>query len=115
MQPLQHCIGPTIRIGREILCLQYAGFFLSMILNTDIHYLRPIFLLNYRLKFRYKLGENISLFDFFFNFSLVIFGVWGSLRIRVIIQIYLLLISYYLLLKYVLFASLKVRGAQQLP
>ena len=27
MQPLQHCIGPTIRIGREILCLPYAGFF----------------------------------------------------------------------------------------
>ena len=27
MQPLQNCIGPTIRIGREILCLPYAGFF----------------------------------------------------------------------------------------
>ena len=26
MQPLQYCIGPTIRIGREILCLPYAGF-----------------------------------------------------------------------------------------
>ena len=26
-QPLQNCIGPTIRIGREILCLPYAGFF----------------------------------------------------------------------------------------
>ena len=26
MQPLQNCIGPTIRIGREILCLPYAGF-----------------------------------------------------------------------------------------
>ena len=26
MQPLQICIGPTIRIGREILCLPYAGF-----------------------------------------------------------------------------------------
>ena len=25
-QPLQNCIGPTIRIGREILCLPYAGF-----------------------------------------------------------------------------------------
>ena len=27
VQPLQNCIGPTIRIGREILCLPYAGFF----------------------------------------------------------------------------------------
>ena len=26
MQPFQNCIGPTIRIGREILCLLYAGF-----------------------------------------------------------------------------------------
>ena len=26
MQPLENCIGPTIRIGREILCLPYAGF-----------------------------------------------------------------------------------------
>ena len=26
-QPLQNCIGPTIRIGREIRCLPYAGFF----------------------------------------------------------------------------------------
>ena len=27
MQPLENCIGPTIRIIREILCLPYAGFF----------------------------------------------------------------------------------------
>ena len=27
MQPLQICIGPTIRIGQEIWCLLYAGFF----------------------------------------------------------------------------------------
>ena len=26
MQPLQICIGPTIRIGRESWCLLYAGF-----------------------------------------------------------------------------------------
>ena len=26
MQSLQNCIGPTIRIGREILCLPYEGF-----------------------------------------------------------------------------------------
>ena len=25
MQPLKNCIGPTIRIGQEILCLPYAG------------------------------------------------------------------------------------------
>ena len=27
MQLLQNCIGPTIRIGQEILCLPYVGFF----------------------------------------------------------------------------------------
>ena len=27
MQPLQICIGPSIRIGRESWCLPYAGFF----------------------------------------------------------------------------------------
>ena len=27
MQPLQICIGPAIRIGRESWCLPYAGFF----------------------------------------------------------------------------------------
>ena len=26
MQPLQICIGPIIRIGRETWCLPYAGF-----------------------------------------------------------------------------------------
>ena len=26
-QPLQNCIGPTIRIGQESWCLAYAGFF----------------------------------------------------------------------------------------
>ena len=29
MQPLQICIGPIIRIGRESWCLPYAGFFLN--------------------------------------------------------------------------------------
>ena len=28
MQPLQICIGPIIRIGRESWCLPYAGFFI---------------------------------------------------------------------------------------
>ena len=28
-QPLQNYIGPTIRIGREILCLPYAGFLID--------------------------------------------------------------------------------------
>ena len=30
-QPLQICIGPSIRIGRESWCLPYAGFFSSEI------------------------------------------------------------------------------------
>ena len=29
MQPLQNCIGPTIRIGRESWCLPYGGFFMK--------------------------------------------------------------------------------------
>ena len=36
MQPLQNCIGPTIRIGREILCLPYAGFFFNDITQTFV-------------------------------------------------------------------------------
>ena len=30
MQPLKICICPSIRIGREIWCLPYAGFLLSI-------------------------------------------------------------------------------------
>ena len=33
MQPLQICIGPTIRIGRESWGLPYAGFFCLTIKN----------------------------------------------------------------------------------
>ena len=33
MQPLQNCIGPTIRLGREILCLPFAGFFVILLLT----------------------------------------------------------------------------------
>ena len=31
-QLLQNCIGPTIRIGQEILCVLYAGFFFKYLL-----------------------------------------------------------------------------------
>ena len=34
MQPLQVCIGPIIRIGRESWCLPYAGFFMMMMMTT---------------------------------------------------------------------------------
>ena len=37
MQPLQNCIGPTIRIGREILCLPYVGFFICAV-GHDVMY-----------------------------------------------------------------------------
>ena len=30
MQTLEICISPTIRIGREIQCLPYAGFYISL-------------------------------------------------------------------------------------
>ena len=52
MQPLQICIGPIIRIGRESWCLPYAGFFYTitlvvgclMQLNTSMDkYLKPFF------------------------------------------------------------------------
>ena len=36
MQPLQNCIGPTIRIGREILCLPYAGFFILILFSDKV-------------------------------------------------------------------------------
>ena len=35
MQPLQICIGPIIRIGRESWCLPYAGFFKHPLENED--------------------------------------------------------------------------------
>ena len=38
MQPLQNCIGPTIRIGREILCLPYAGFLLLGCFQQSFQY-----------------------------------------------------------------------------
>ena len=36
MQPLQNCIGPTICIGWEILCLPYAGFFSPGLWGGDV-------------------------------------------------------------------------------
>ena len=37
MKPLKNCVGPTIRIGREIHCLPYAGFFETyLILDGEI-------------------------------------------------------------------------------
>ena len=33
MQPLQICIGTTIRIGRESWCLPYAGFFFDKVIK----------------------------------------------------------------------------------
>ena len=36
MQPTQNCIGPSIRIGREILGLPYAGFF-NQVLHVRCH------------------------------------------------------------------------------
>ena len=32
-QPLQICIGPTVRIGRESWCLPYAGFIKQKLFN----------------------------------------------------------------------------------
>ena len=46
MQPLQICIGPTIRIGRESWCLPYAGFFtwkLELLQLWTTVSIRPVF------------------------------------------------------------------------
>ena len=32
----QNCIGPTIRIGREIHCLPYAGFFIVVSITIQL-------------------------------------------------------------------------------
>ena len=39
MQPLQICIGPIIRIGRESWCLPYAGFFNRGPANYEVIFL----------------------------------------------------------------------------
>ena len=36
MRPLQFCIGPTIRIGRESWCLPYAGFFCLFLYSVSL-------------------------------------------------------------------------------
>ena len=41
-QPLQNCKGPTIRIGREILCLPYAGFLKLVHFQHCIHFCRVL-------------------------------------------------------------------------
>ena len=57
MQPLQNCIGPTIHIGREILCLPYAGFFMYTV-ATDCVSKRLISPHN-RSKFVLKRGSSL--------------------------------------------------------
>ena len=44
MQPLQICIGPIIRIGRESWCLPYAGFFSLSMKNKFVSLLFAVFL-----------------------------------------------------------------------
>ena len=57
MQTLKICSGPTIRIGQEILCFPYAGFFL---------YVEPILFqiieqnLSYKKKSRIRETSNLS-------------------------------------------------------
>ena len=52
MQPLKNCIGPTTRIGREILCLPYAGCF-SELFN------REYFSLAFRIKNTHQKATNL--------------------------------------------------------
>ena len=62
MQPLQICISPTIRIGRESWCLPYAGFLLEGVTvkidmnnrqNWVIHFGSAINLTKYNITFLY--------------------------------------------------------------
>ena len=41
MQPLQICIGPIIRIGRESWCLPYAGFFITDFVYQGCYFFVP--------------------------------------------------------------------------
>ena len=54
-QPLQICIGPSIRIGRESWCLLYAGFFsFGLFLSFN------------------KMSSAVFLFDKFFSFQFLV-------------------------------------------
>ena len=55
MQPLRNCNGPTIRIGREILCLPYAGFFFFNITILSIVILQGMILRRYIGTFTFQL------------------------------------------------------------
>ena len=46
MQLLKNCIGPTIRIGREILCLLYAGFYFYFGTSTKAIVMKKEFQIN---------------------------------------------------------------------
>ena len=42
MQPLQNCIGPTIRIGRESWCLPYAEFLFLLLRVSWVSWARGV-------------------------------------------------------------------------
>ena len=46
MQPVKNCIGPTIRIGQEILCIPYAGFFWYTVHSTKQNYITKLGVVN---------------------------------------------------------------------
>ena len=52
MQPLQICIGPNIRIGRESWCLSYAGFLRTVIALG--YFLRCFFFINWVIRYVLK-------------------------------------------------------------
>ena len=45
--PPSYCIGATIRIGREMLCLPYAGFFSHLFEKQKI-YIKKILITDYK-------------------------------------------------------------------
>ena len=69
MQPLQICIGPTIRIGQESWCLPYAGFLLNAL---DIVNIQNI------IKNNFYGGLILQKHCFCFNYCGWVSGFWYS-------------------------------------
>ena len=69
MQPLQICIGPIIRIGRESWCLPYAGFLVVVLAKWLVMVLLVVIgMILYCL----------ALFEFFWNFR-PFFTLFGTI------------------------------------
>ena len=76
MQPLQICIGPIIRIGRESWCLPYAGFLNTVLLKIGL----LVILTFLRSKLDRKLHLNLTLYMSGLKKTLL-YAVWAQLSV----------------------------------